>query len=441
MPSVIDSTDIKESYIADFESLSGLYLDRNSYLYPVRKEAIEAFASLGFPTTRHEEWKYTRVKQVVNQAYKIQTPAQPFRLSAEDIGPFLLSSRNGIDRIVIENGIYNKDLSSVSPDGFIVCGSLSDNMDHPLVKEHLARYADFRNEAFVALNTAFAADGAVVIIPDNTVLKRPVHILYIADSRAGKYLSYPRTLCVAGRNSQAQIVESFHSFNEFSSFTNVVTEVVAGENAYVDLYKIQDENAKASQINFTQVDQEAGSNCSVHTITLSGGFIRNNLNYLLNGSNCETHMYGLYLLSGEQLVDNHTFVDHARPHCYSNELYKGVISDRSTAVFNGKIMVRQDAQKTNAYQSNSNMLLSDSANIFTKPQLEIFADDVKCSHGATTGQLDTEAMFYMRARGISEEKARAMLLTAFANDVLSTVKIDSLRENLIKRVAERFRQE
>jgi Fe-S cluster assembly protein SufD len=438
---VIASKDsISENYIAGFESAIALYKAQHPYLASLKEQARERFAVLGFPTSRHEEWKYTRVKPVVSQNYKTTGLDYAFNLSERDIQPFLLPASSAL--LVIENGVFNARLSSVEiqKEG-IVIGSLSENLSHPLVQKHLARYAPFAEEAFVALNTAGFRDGVFISIPDNTTLEKPVQILCISDSRREQYVSYPRALIVAGRSSHVQVVESYHSMSGESSFTNAVIEVVAGENADVDLYKVQSGKDSAAQVNYTQVHQEKSSNCSVHTITLSGGFVRNNLSYRLEGINCEAHMYGLYLLAGNQVVDNHTFVDHASPNCYSNELYKGIMADRSTGVFNGKIMVRQDAQKTNAYQSNSNILLSDDAAIYTKPQLEIFADDVKCSHGATTGQLDSEALFYLRARGIGEEQARAMLMFAFAGDVLNTVRIEPLRESLLSEMAKRFQQE
>lgn len=441
MSNTLESKDIKDIYIADFESAIPLYGNSPDYLREVKKKAIARFSELGFPTTRNEEWKYTRIKPVVNHTYKMAGPGYQLRLKPEDIQPFKIAGEE-VNLLVFENGIYNPALSSLreSIPG-VVIGSIGQSLTHPAVSENLSHFADYNAESLVALNTALFQDGAFVLIPDNATFKNPIQILYINDSREEKYAVYPRTLVIVGKSSHVQLIESYHSLNTVNSFTNAVTEVIAGENSDVDLYKVQSEDTLAYQVNFTQVDQERNSNCSVHTLSLNGGFIRNNLNYLMKGSNCESHMYGLYILAGTQFVDNHTFVDHAVPNCYSNELYKGIMADRSTGVFNGKIMVRQDAQKTNAYQSNSNILLSDDATIYTKPQLEIFADDVKCSHGATTGQLDMEALFYLRARGIGEEQARSMLMFAFAGDVLNTIKIEALKESMLQLIAQRFNQD
>jgi Fe-S cluster assembly protein SufD len=438
MTSVIESTDIKENYLADFESAIALYEDKDSYFAGIRRNAIKRFLELGFPTTRDEEWKYTRIKPIVNKGFK---PIASKKLTKNDIQPFLVAGKEVI-LFVFENGRLNEDLSDLAnlPSGIEV-SSLESSFDHPVVKEHYSKYALYENEPLVSLNTAFAKDGAFISVKDNVSIEKPIHILYISTALEENTVSYPRALFVAGKSSHIQIIESHHSLNKFNSFTNAVTEIVASENADVDLYKVELEGKNSALITYTQVDQEKNSNCSVHTITLNGDFVRNNLNYLLNGSNCETHMYGLYVASEKQHVDNHTFVDHAMPHCYSNEVYKGVMADQSTGVFNGKIMVRPDAQKTNAYQSSSNILLSDDAHIYSKPQLEIFADDVKCSHGATTGQLDQEALFYLRSRGISEENARTMLIFAFASDVLNTIKIPALRESLQAILASKLNQE
>ena len=283
-----------------------------------------------------------------------------------------------------------------------------------------------------------AIDGAFIFIPEKTVIPQAIHILYLTDSVDGNVITFPRNLTIASQFSQVLIVESYHSISNQISFTNAVTEIIAEENANVDYYKIQDENNASFQINNTQIKQERNSNVSSNTITLDGALVRNNLNYLINGEGCETHLFGLYLLNGKQHVDNHTLVDHAVPHCLSNELYKGIMKDQSSGVFNGRIMVRKDAQKTNAFQSNKNILLSDNAHVTTKPQLEIFADDVKCSHGATTGQLDQEALFYLRSRGIAKDKAMALLVHAFASDVIDKVKIDKLKINLLHLISERL---
>jgi Fe-S cluster assembly protein SufD len=437
---VLENTNIKDIYIADFESVMSLHENTALINDTTRRQAIVRFSELGFPTTKNEEWKYTSLKPVLTHKFKHSSPGDAFKLRKQDVIPFHIAGADA-NVLVFENGRFNSELSHINAESGIIIDSIDNHLSHPLFVQYFAKYADYTNEALVALNTAFALDGAFVHVPNNKVVEKPIHLMFVNDSREDKFVAYPRNLVVCGKNSKVTLVESFHSVGNNHSFTNAVTEIIADENANVDLYKIQVENEKAYQVSNTQVDQEASSNCSVHTVTLSGAIVRNNLSYLLNGTNCETHMYGLYILSGNQLVDNHTLVDHAKPHCYSNELYKGIMDDNSIGVFNGKVMVRPDAQKTNAYQSNSNILLSDDATINTKPQLEIYADDVKCSHGATTGQLDNESLFYLRSRGIGEEKARMMLMFAFASDIINNIKIDALKENLMGLLAERLKQE
>ena len=288
-----------------------------------------------------------------------------------------------------------------------------------------------KTESFIALNTAFTFDGAFIHIPAHTVVEKPIHLLHVSDARNEATVSYPRNLIVAENNSRVKVIESFHTVQSANhNFINSVTEVVVKENSIVELNKIQNEAAEAFHINHTEASQEKNSTFKINTITLGGGIVRNNLHIVLNGEYCNSQLNGLYLLNGSQLVDNHTLVDHAKPNCYSNELYKGIIDGKAQGVFNGKIFVRKDAQKTNAYQSNKNILLSDDASMNAKPQLEIFADDVKCSHGATTGQLDEDALFYLRSRGIGEENAKALLNVAFAADVIKNISIEALKNNL-----------
>jgi Fe-S cluster assembly protein SufD len=305
-------------------------------------------------------------------------------------------------------------------------------------KQNLGRIAQTEHESFVALNTAFVNDGVFIHVPAKMVVEKPVHILYV---NSDKEPAITRNLVIAEPESSIQIFESYHSLDgSCEGLTTNVTEVIVKRNANVTWVKAQLENALTSQISFTQVEQEQDSRFSSTVVTTGGHLVRNNLHIRLNGTNCNAFMYGLYLLSGEQLCDNHTLVDHAMPHCESNELYKGVLGGKSTGVFNGKIFVRQDAQKTNAYQSNKNILLSDDAQMNTKPQLEIFADDVKCSHGTTTGQLDDEALFYLRARGIGEQSARTLLNIAFAADVLNHIQLETLRHNLQSIAEEKLMQ-
>ncbi|MGH7452249.1 MAG: Fe-S cluster assembly protein SufD, partial [bacterium] len=306
--------------------------------------------------------------------------------------------------------------------------------------KYLGRYADYENEAFIALNTAFADDGAFIRVPRKVVLDEPIHLLNISDSSKMSFLAHPRNLALIGEGSQVQIIESYHHLSNQAYFNNVVTEIVLEENAIVDHVSIQNESRQSYHVAAREVHQEKGSVYSSISIDLGGALVRNNLSLRLNAENCEGNLYGFYMATGQQHVDNHTLIDHAMPHCNSKEHYKGILDDKAHGVFNGKVMVRPDAQKTNAYQSNQCLLLSNEAVINAKPQLEIFADDVKCSHGAAIGQLDEDAAFYLRSRGIGEEEANSMLRYAYASEILDHIKIEPVRERLDKMVNAGFKE-
>ena len=334
--------------------------------------------------------------------------------------------------MVFINGIYSDELSDCCrfPQG-VIAGSLN-----KLVREKsnvVKPYLNFLHKidnAFDALNSSYIYDGFTVIIPDGIVVEKPVQILFIGGDDKEHLLSQPRNLVVVGKNSEAKIITNFYSPFDNAYFTNAVNEIIVNENGKLDFYKNQHENAKAFHLDKTEVYQGGRSFFNHYSLSFGGSLVRNELNTKLDDENSECHYYGLYLAKHNQLIDNHTFVDHAKPNCMSNELYKGILEDNAHGVFNGKIIVRQDAQKTNAFQSNKTILLSEKATIDTKPQLEIYADDVKCSHGATVGRLDSEAYFYIRSRGVPSEIAKSMLIRAFANDVIESVKMDELKEQL-----------
>ncbi len=415
------------------------YFENNNLIGPsslkmIRKDALARFESLGLPTIKHEEWKYTNLAQLSKSEFH---PALYHTLSKEEVVKDMIAG-NDVVLLVFENGKLNKDLSNFSslPKGITV-GDLADHYEHPAVVKNLAQHASFENEAMVALNTAHISEGAFIHIAENVKCEKTIHLLFISGGEENT-LAFPRNLLVAEKNSAINVVESFHSTGNHSAFINIVTEIVIDENAKVDWSKVQLENSSTIHISQTECSQSADSIFDIHTITFGGKIVRNNLHIVLNGKNILSNLNGLYVGAGDSLIDNHTLVDHAMPNCNSNELYKGVLDGKSKGVFNGKIFVRKDAQKTNAYQSNKNILMSDEASMNAKPQLEIFADDVKCSHGATTGQLDKEALFYLRSRGIGEELARAFLTIAFAEDVLNRITNETLREELKHRISERL---
>ncbi|MBK7388831.1 MAG: Fe-S cluster assembly protein SufD [Bacteroidetes bacterium] len=404
----------------------------------IKKEAVETFKRLGFPSTKNEEWKYVNVQQILPDQPVFS--AAPARLTAVDLKSFLIAGNN-VHLLVFENGIYRADLSTSETINNLVIGPISLLKDNQTFKNNFGKVVSFGTEPFVALNTAVDHEGVFIHVPANTVIEKTIHILHVNTNEQPDRITSIRNLIVADKHASISIVESYHSLNQqCNGLINAVNEIVVHENARVELCKAQLDSDAASQINFTQTIQEKSSTFDTVTVTLNGRLTRNNLHIKLNDTNCTSHLFGLYILDGDQITDNHTLVDHAMPNCYSNELYKGVIGGKASGVFNGKIFVRKDAQKTNAYQSNKNILLSDDATMNTKPQLEIFADDVKCTHGATTGQLDEEALFYLRARGIGEKSARTLLNIAFVADVLNNIKSDDLRATLQQKAEAKLMQ-
>ncbi|MFQ5429603.1 MAG: Fe-S cluster assembly protein SufD, partial [Phycisphaerae bacterium] len=362
------------------------------------------------------------------------------RPGPKDLEPFRFGE-DAAHLLVFVNGRYAADLSSVSrlPAGVVVCG-LAEALraGQPGLEEHLARHADFQDQAFTALNTAFMEDGALILIPGGTVLDRLVHLLFLSTADGPAAVTHPRNLIVAGAGSQATIVETYAALGDGVYFTNAVTEIVAHDNAVIDHYKVEREGGGAYHVATRQVHQYRDSVVTSHTVSLGGRLVRNDTNAMLDGPGCQCTLNGFYLLKDTQHVDNHLRVDHARPHCSSWEHFKGVLDDRSRAVFTGRIKVYEGAQKTDAKQSNMNLLLSKEALVDTKPQLEILADDVKCTHGATIGQIDPQAVFYLRSRGIPDAAARALLIYAFAGESIGQIRVAGLRDRLQDLVSERL---
>ncbi len=438
--SKLNYDEIKDWYVSNFNVFeNNLNGSRDVPFHKVRKSAIAKFESLGFPARRHEEWKYTNITPLLKE--KLPLAGKSDRFSAADLDAYTFE---GLEKnlLVFVNGQYSQALSNYKNtiDGVIIenlSSALSNHSD--LIAESLSRYANYDDEAFVALNTAFANDGLFIYVPDNTEVEAPLHLLHLTDSSDGAFFSNTRHLIVAGKNSRLKVVESHHGIGKAICFNNFVSEVVVMNNARVDHVKLQDEHAAAYHIYNLQAHQEKESVYSLVNIDIGGKLTRNSLNVALKAEHCEGHLIGFYMGSKKQHIDNHTAIDHAMPNCYSNEIYKGILGGKASGVFNGKIFVRQDAQKTNAYQDNKALLLSDDAKVNTKPQLEIFADDVKCSHGATVGQLDEEAIFYLRSRGIPQEKAQSMMQYAFASDVFEYIPIASVREKIDHTIFERFK--
>jgi Fe-S cluster assembly protein SufD len=399
---------------------------RTPSLQQIRQTGLAAFGQMGLPHARHEEYRYTPLAKVLEREFTEGFSAAPASLSPEVAREFFFNNLEA-NQLVFINGHFSPEASSIqSPESEIRVLPLSE-----VSEEVLASSVHPDKDAFAALNAAYAEEGALIDIPTKAQVILPVVLHFISDSRQGKTAAMPRNFIRLGRHAKASVVEVYNSVGEASSFLNAVTEVDLADGAQLDYFKVQSEGMHALQVNTTEVQQAANSRFSSTTITLGGRMVRNNLNVAQNGSNCHTDMYGLYMLQGKQHADNHTLMDHRQPNCTSNELYKGILDEQSTGVFNGKIWVQQAAQKTNAFQSNKNILLSNGATIYTKPQLEIWADDVKCSHGCTTGQLDEEQVFYLRSRGIGEAAARALLLYAFAADIIEHITIEPLRQHFL----------
>ncbi len=426
MPQVSEELD---RYLSDFERFEKDGATRAaSWVHQLRKAAIARFAELGFPTTRHEEWKYTAVAPIASVPFTRAGYEQPMLLS-EALERLSFGLSEGA-RLVFVNGHYSRAFSSHRglPGGLRV-GSLAAALraDRERIAPHLARYAGYREHAFVALNTAFLAAGAFVYVPAGAVVEAPIHLLFVSTGLGQPTVSHPRNLIVVGSGSQATIVESYIGLDHHVSLTNAVTEVVVGENATIDHYKVQRESEAAFHIATLQVHQARSSTFASHSIALGGALVRNDVNVVLDGEGSECTLNGLYMVSGHQHVDNHTRIDHVKPHCLSRELYKGVLDGKARGVFNGKIVVHPAAQKTDAKQTNKNLLLSADALIDTKPQLEINNNDVKCTHGSTIGRLAEDAIFYLRSRGIGVEMARSLLTYAFASDIINRIKVGPIR--------------
>ena len=399
----------------------------------IRQEAANKLQNMSLPTTRWETWKYTSVRPLLEHHFQ-----QASTSSKPDISPYLIPNLEA-DLIVFVNGIYQAELSHVEQgEGLSISTFGNLNADQKEIMEsHYGKLASLDEDIFTAINTAYAAEGLWVHVAKNFTASKPLHILHLTDS------SHPtavqnRNLFILENSAKLQVIESCHSLNEGASFRNAVTEWVVGANANCEYVKLQVESEQAMGVDRTEIHQGDDSEVRMFTISLGSAWLRNNLHFQLKGKNTTSILNGLYMLDQSQHVDNHTLVDHFEPHCYSDELYKGILNDKSSAAFRGKIHVHQPAQKTNAYQSNRNVLLSDEASINTKPQLEIYADDVKCSHGATTGQIDEEALFYLQARGIPLLEAQKLMVFAFAAETIDKMTIEPVADHIENLIRERF---
>lgn len=406
----------------------------------VRQEGLDAFSELGIPGTKHEEWKYTRIGGLFNKEFVFADAAIAGSFDAAKLDAIHLPGHEKANELFFINGIFSFEHSVIRSSALVVLPleEAAANEYAPIVSANLGHSASYLKDGINALNTAFVQGGVFIHVKKGKVPDHPVYIYHIVDAGVGNVLAQPRSLVHIAENAQLQIVETFSTLGDAGSFTNQVMEIIVEKDALLEFYKIQNDAATTNQVSTTHVRQTGKSYTHIVTISLNGGIVRNNLNLVLEAEYCEAHLYGLYFQHGQTHIDNHTVVDNVKPHCLSNELYKGIIGDKATAVFNGKIFVQPQAQKTNAYQSNKNILLSADASVNTKPQLEIFADDVKCSHGCTIGRLNEEGLFYLQSRGINETIARSLLVHAFAVDILEHIKPVQIREYVNRMISERL---
>jgi Fe-S cluster assembly protein SufD len=425
-----------EQIQADFDAYAA-QAEKDSF-YDIRANAYAHFQKNGIPTLKHEEWKYTNLRKIAEGNF---APSCLSTLDAKSLLDLGLLNKIKSNKIVFVNGCYREDLTEwIETDASLVMANIASarKTHQEVFMQHFGKYAQTEKEGLNALNTALLSDGAFIYVPEGKSLTYPILLTNISDATTEAVLQQPRNLIVLEKNSSATIIENYLSVGNQASFTNVVNEIFVDENGNLEHYKVQRAKGETYHNNYTQVYQNGHTNINQVTLTLDGLWVRNNLHFYMNGLNCNSLLYGLYITDGNSFVDNHSRVDHAKPNGFSDEKYKGILMDKSTAVFNGKIMVHADAQKTNAYQRNQNILLSNDATVNTKPQLEIFADDVKCTHGATIGQLDEEPMFYLRSRGISETEAKKLLLNAFADDIAVKIKIPELVQILEEEIARKL---
>ncbi|MBU3680958.1 MAG: Fe-S cluster assembly protein SufD [Flavobacterium sp.] len=426
--------DLKEKLISSFLAFEA-QVDVNTSVHDSRLEAIKCFETKGFPTKKEEAWKYTSLNSVLKNDFSV-FPKHENTIEFSDVKKYFLHEIDTY-KVVFIDGVFSSFLSATTHDGLDVC-LMSSALSKPKYKMVIdAYYHQIANkeESLTALNTAFATEGAFIHVPKSKVVDKPIEIMYFTTGVESALLVQPRNLIVVGENSHVQIIERHQCIQGNPVLTNSVTEVFAQKRAIVDYYKIQNDVLTANLIDNTYISQKQESRVSVHTFSFGGNLTRNNLNFYHFGERIDSTLKGITIIGDKQHVDHFTLVNHATPNCESHQNYKTIIADSATAVFNGKIYVEKEAQKTDAFQQNNNILIGDKATINAKPQLEIFADDVKCSHGCTIGQLDETALFYMQQRGIPKKEAKALLMYAFSNDVIDSIKIPELKQRITKIIA------
>ena len=428
--------ELKDKLVSSYVAFENK-VDTNSEVHEIRSKALQNFEDLGFPTKKLEAWKYTSLNSVLKQDYSL-FPNKEVSVELADVKKYFI---HDIDtyKIIFIDGKYSSFLSETTHDKIDVClmsSALTKSKYKAVIDNYFNKIA--KQDNLTSLNTAFASEGAYIHIPKNTEVEKPIQIINFTTGSEAATMLQPRNLIVVEENSHVQIIERHQSLTSNAVLTNSVTEIFADKRAFVDYYKIQNDENNASLVDNTFAEQKSNSVVSVHTFSFGGNITRNNLNFYQKGEYIDSILKGITIIEGKQHVDHHTLVHHIEPNCESHQDYKGIFNERSTGVFNGKVIVEKEAQKTNAYQKNNNVLVSDKATINAKPQLEIFADDVKCSHGCTIGQLDDDALFYMQQRGIPKKEGKALLMYAFANTVLESVKIPEVKQRITKIIAQKL---
>ncbi len=437
-------SDILQHYIQEFKKFEqNLNGSRHRAVHEIRRKALQVFQEAGFPSKKHEDWRHTSLDTFLQHRFLNLPEVAPEAHLRRKIKPFLFKDWDG-PQLVFINGHFQEDVSQTSDDFVSVTVTPLNRFlsDHPeraseLISEELL----YKNNAFGALNTAFLQDGAYIEVSAGKEIKQPIHLIYVSIGNDALPASYPRTIIRMAENSAASVVESYVSLGKSPAFTNAVTHMDLNSNARLEHYKLHNENIQTFHFSNTVIRQGRDSRLVSLNLSFGGKLVRNNLHSLLSGPGAEAILDGLYIGHKEQHIDNHTVIEHVSPHCNSHELYQGILTDQARAVFSGLIYVHRDAQKTDAKQSNNCLLLSEDAKIDSKPQLEIYADDVKCTHGATVGQLDKTAIFYLRSRGIGEQRAKNILTYAFAEKVIENIKIEPLRERVDSLILERFKED
>ena len=428
---MITATEQLETYLATFDDFQKTAPGRDlAWLKKLREDAFARFAEVGFPTTKDEDWRFTNVAPIAKTSFSL---GKLTNVTREQLQPFKVEGAAA--QLVFINGHFSVELSSIGdlPKGVRINSLAAEIAANPgALEAHIGHYLDTQRDAFAALNTAFLSDGVYIHIAKGKVLEQPIHVLFVTTDSGSPVITHPRNLIVAEDQSQISIVEDYVSLGSGVAFSNTATELVAGESAVVSHYMLERESTDAFNISTLRIQQARSANTATHSILLGGGLVRNNVHPVLAGEGGECLINGLFIGTGRQHLDNYMLVEHAQPHCSSRQFYNGILDGRSHGVFHGRIIVHKAAQKTDAKQTNRNLLLSDDAQIDTKPQLEIYADDVKCTHGATIGQIEENALFYLRSRGIDERAARKLLLLAFASECLDRMKEDAVRNYLEK---------